>query len=114
VCLTSEARLRTLPNTARRWLLDNGYEDVAKLIDQVIEAWKAEGNGTRRNWWEVLAGHKDGKPSVIHGITFPVLLSARLRQGLPVTIGCLRRSKKERIPPVRKQARWQTRERSDE
>ena len=106
--------MRTLPNTARRWLLDNGYDDIAKLIDEVVEAWQAEGNGTRRNWWEVLAGHKDGKPCVIHGIVFPVLHSARLRQGLPITKGCVRRNKKEKTPPVRKQARWQSRNQGEQ
>ena len=63
------------------WLRTNGYLDVADQIDRVMLRWKAEGKATRRNWWEILAGYKDGKPRMAGGVTFPVLRAARIRQG---------------------------------
>ena len=91
---------------AREWLLENGYEDVASSIDQVMDGWKRKGTKTRRNWWEVLAGHADGTPKTIEGVTFPVLRAARIRMGMKVTKGCLCRKSGERTPPVIEQARW--------
>lgn len=57
--------------TARQWLLENGYPDVVELIDQVTKEWKARGVRTRRNWWETLAGGKDGRPRVVRGVMTP-------------------------------------------
>jgi len=97
-------------NTMRGWLLENNYEDVAALIDEVIQQWKSNGTRTRRNWWDVLAGDKKGNPAVIAGRTFPVLRAARLRKNLEVTSNCLCRNENEVIPPVRKTKRWPTRD----
>ena len=44
--------------TGRQWLRANGYDDIADLIDEVINEWRLAGNGTRRNWWDVLAGSR--------------------------------------------------------
>lgn len=84
--------------TAREWLLQNGYADVVGLIDQVTEHWKARGVRTRRNWWETLAGGQDGKPRVVDGITFPVLVVAQKHQGRPVTPNAIQRNDKEEVP----------------
>ncbi len=58
---------------AKQWLLENKYEDVAGLIDEVMDEWKAKGKHTRRNWWEILAGTAKGNPRVVAGRKFPVL-----------------------------------------
>lgn len=84
--------------TARDWLLENGYPDVVELIDDATEQWKAKGAKTRRNWWQVLAGGRDGKPRVIAGITFPVLAAAQMHEGLPVTPNAERRNPEEQPP----------------
>lgn len=60
----------------RKWLTQNNYQDVTVLIDSVMEGWKLKGTKIRRNWWDVLAGDKNGKASTIEGITFPVLRAA--------------------------------------
>jgi DNA adenine methylase (dam) len=85
-------------NSVRFWLLENGYEDVAQLIDEVLLDWQENGKATRRNWWEILAGDQDGNPRRINGREFPVLRAARIRQNLPVTKGCICRNKKETVP----------------
>ncbi|GAH74575.1 unnamed protein product, partial [marine sediment metagenome] len=36
----------------RRWLVDNHYGDIAKLIDEVMAEWAQQGKKTRRNWWD--------------------------------------------------------------
>ena len=67
--------------TTRGWLRQNGYEDVVELIDEVVATLAARGSKERRNWWDVLAGGKDGRPSVvactfylfIRPISYPVL-----------------------------------------
>jgi DNA adenine methylase len=98
--------MKTLNNTTRHWLLENHYEDVAALIDEVALKWEKEGAATRRNWWDVLAGDREGKAAIVKGVKFPVLRAARIRKGLKVTAGCLCRNKNEEIPPVRKTGRW--------
>jgi hypothetical protein len=90
----------------RQWLIENGYEDVACLIDKVMAGWRRKGTKTRRNWWEVLAGNADGSPKIIEGVEFPVLRAARIRQQLDVPASCLCRNKREKIPSVVKQGRW--------
>jgi len=109
---TIEIDTKPAKNTMRKWLLDNGYEDVAKNIENVIRAWQARGKRTRRNWWDVLAGDRKGNPRCIEGVTFPVLRAARLRKGLKVTPGCLCRNQKEKTPAITKTQRWQAGRRS--
>lgn len=50
----------TLSNTLRSWLIESGYDDIAKLIDEIIKEWKVKDKKTRRNWWDILAGTKAG------------------------------------------------------
>jgi hypothetical protein len=96
----------TPPVTAHAWLLQNKYEDVAAKIDQVEARWRLQSKKTRRNWWDVLAGSKNGTPKRIEGVTFPVLRTARLRKGWPATDGCICRNLREGIPLILPQARW--------
>jgi hypothetical protein len=90
----------------REWLLEYGYGDVAGLIEQVMNGWKLKGTKTRRNWWDVLAGNKNGTPKSIEGISFPVLRAAQVRKGIPVTDNALCRNKTEIIPGVVVNGRW--------
>lgn len=92
--------------TARNWLAQNNYEDVACLIDKVMDGWRLKGAKTRRNWWDVLAGTKNGSPRTIEGIVFPVLRIAQIRKGVPVTNNAVCRSKKETPPPKYVSVRW--------
>ena len=91
---------------ARDWLRANGYGDVANLIDEVINEWQTQGKKTRRNWWAVLAGGKNGKPSIRATRTFPVLRAAQIRQGKPVTDNAICRNPEEDIPPIISSGRW--------
>jgi hypothetical protein len=92
--------------SARKWLRNNGYCDVADLIDQVITEWAAVGKRTRRNWWHVLAGRRGGAPCVYAGRTFPVLRTAQMRCGVPVTDNAVARSESETVPSVWETSRW--------
>ncbi len=93
--------------SARQWLRDNGYTDVADMIDEIMAEWRDAGNGQRRNWWAVLAGGKDGVPIVVAGRKFPVLAAAQSRQGLKPSKGALRRKRREtKPPPIRISNRW--------
>ena len=94
------------PESARDWLRRNGYDDVADMIEEIMKEWKRSGKGTCRNWWKVLAGGKDGRPSVIYGRTFPVLRVAQRRFGGPVTKNAISRAKGESAPRVESQERW--------
>ncbi len=85
---------------ARQWLVENDYQDVAALIDDVTRQWKVEGKQTRRNWWEILAGDAKGNPRVVAGRRFPVLRAAQLRMGVPVTSGALCRNPQEEVPTL--------------
>ena len=49
-------------------------------IDAAMRKWAREGRKTRRNWWDVLAGDRNGGPRTVLGIAFPVLEAARRRQ----------------------------------
>ena len=91
---------------ARVWLRANGYIDIADDIARVMAQWKAEGNLTRRNWWEILGGKVDGTPRLAGGITFPVLRAARIRQRLPDVPNAIQRNPNEVPPPVRISPRW--------
>lgn len=84
--------------STRSWLLENSYSDVIDLIDRIEQEWKKRGRATRRNWWDILAGGKDGKPRVVAGIAFPVLASAQLHEGRMVTRNALRRGPEEAPP----------------
>ena len=92
--------------TAREWLRDNGYADIAGDIDEVIAVWRAAGKTTRRDWWDVLAGGADGTTRRVGGREWPVLAVARRRQGLPPAENELSRSEAEDPPPVRSTGRW--------
>ena len=92
--------------TAREWLRANGYDEVAALIDEIQEEWKAASKRTRRNWWEVLAGGDDGSPRVVAGRTFPVLKAAQRHEEKPVTPNAIQRKPRERAPGVRVTGRW--------
>jgi len=76
----------------REWLRKNGHDNIAELIDGFVNRWKAEGRRTRRNWWEILAGGRLGKPRTIDGHSFPVLKAAQIRQGLPVSANAISNS----------------------
>ena len=91
---------------ARQWLIENGYKDIASLIDEIMDEWKKKGIKTRRNWWEILAGDVNGSPRQVAGREFPVLQTARKRQGLKPTKNSICRNKKEKIPEIRETGRW--------
>lgn len=84
--------------SARGWLQENGYGDVVVLIERVEKGWKIGGVSTRRNWWGILAGGTDGRPRKVSGITFPVLVSAQIHEGTPVTNNAIKRKPGE-VPP---------------
>jgi hypothetical protein len=91
---------------ARIWLRQNGYNDVADMIDVVMQRWEAEGKSTRRNWWDTLSGGVDGRPYTIDGQEFPVLVAAQRRQHKPVTANAIQRNVRENVPAVRRDGRW--------
>lgn len=62
------------------WLRANGYAEWADKIEEIEAEWRARGVATRRNWWDVLAGDREGKPCKIAGVEFPVIEFARDRQ----------------------------------
>jgi DNA adenine methylase len=64
----------------RSWLRANGHSGTAHKIDLAVLRWASEGKSTRRNWWDVLAGDRAGKPRRIGGILFPVIGAVRARQ----------------------------------
>ena len=92
--------------TCRDWLRQNGYEDVAALIDQALARIEAKGTKQRRNWWDILAGDAQGRPCVREGIEFPVLRVAQIRQGRPVTQKAICRNPNEQPPDVVATMRW--------
>ena len=92
--------------TIRKWLIQNNYEDIAENIDIVMAGWSQKKTRTRRSWWDILAGGKNGKPRTVEGISFPVLKAAQLRKGVPVTKNAICRNTNEIFPSVRKSRRW--------
>jgi hypothetical protein len=84
----------------------NGYDDIADMIDEIISEFAESGNRTRRNWWDILAGGKEGKPRSQSGRIFPVLKAAQVRQGLPVTPNAIERNPNEVAPPIIETGRW--------
>jgi hypothetical protein len=97
----------TTDDLARMWLRENGYADVADMIGQIMDEWKATGKKTRRNWWEMLAGGRHGRPRRLGACEFPILKSVQIRQGLPVTPNAIQRDEEKQAPPKpRMTARW--------
>lgn len=92
--------------TARDWLAENGYPEIAEMIDEIQAEWKETGKHTRRNWWDVLSGGKNGLPRVIYGRKFPVLQAAQLRQGKPVTANALKMANERSAPDIMENGRW--------
>jgi hypothetical protein len=92
--------------TARKWLADNGYNDILKLIDRVEALWKAKGVTTRRNWWEVLAGDRHGQPRTVEGFQFPVLAAAQEHENKPPTKNAVRRRASEKPPEKDFRGQW--------
>lgn len=90
----------------RKWLRENGYLDELALIDSVEAEIEASGSKQRRNWWDVLAGANNGAPISVHGHEFPVLRSAQIRQGKPISKNALCKNMDEVIPPVKASKRW--------
>lgn len=97
--------------SARQWLLENGYEDIAAMVSEAMATWKAKGYRTRRNWWEVLAGTPRGQLRTVYGVAFPVLAVARRQQGLSEIEGALQRQPDEEPPPKTPHGRSLTRAR---
>lgn len=93
--------MRTINNTARSWLIENGYEDIGRLIDEIIEEWRRQGNGTRRNWWDKLCGSKNGKPLKVSGREIPILRAAQIRKGYPITPNAICRNENEIVPLIK-------------
>lgn len=92
--------------TARDWLNQNGYEDVAALIDEVMTELETRGSKQRRNWWDTLAGGTNGKPITVSGRVFPVLRVAQIRQGRQVTPNAMFRNANEQPPDIIATGRW--------
>lgn len=91
----------------KEWLANNGYNDVVRKIGAVELNWERRGTKTRRNWGDVLAGHKDGTPKTIAGVKFPVLAAARKRKGWPATKSSVCRNHAEKMPAAEPQVRWE-------
>lgn len=97
----------SLKITVRVWLRENGYPEVADMINEIQAEWKVSGKHTRRNWWDVLSGGKNGTPRIIYGRQFPVLQAAQIRQGKPVTKNALKIMENEaEAPAVFDNGRW--------
>jgi hypothetical protein len=103
--VTADTTARRYKSSIRQWLVNNNYNDVAELIDEVTAKWAREGKRTRRNWWQVLAGDKKGNGKIIEGRKFPVLMAARIRQGYPTSKEALCRNNTEVIPLIVEQVR---------
>ncbi len=93
---------------ARTWLRENGYRDVADLIDEVMADLEEKGSKQRRNWWDVLAGGPSGHAIAVAGRAFPVLKAAQRRQGRRVTSNAIQRNAREVPPKPRKTGRWKS------
>lgn len=87
--------------------MENGYPEIAEMINEIQMEWKIRGKRTRRNWWDVLSGGKNGVKRIIYRRQFPVLQAAQIRQGKPVTKNALKRMDNEReAPAVINNGRW--------
>ncbi len=96
--------LSSRPPSCREWLRSNSYVQVADLIDEVMEEWRATGKRTRRDWWIILAGNRKGFGRVVSGRIFPVLREASER-ALPNVA-----HPNSSVPPVRVSNRWPLRD----
>lgn len=94
----------------REWLRANGYDDIADMIDEVMSEWRAAEKKTRRDWWDILSGRKNGKPCEREGREFPILRAAQIRQGKPITENAICRNPNEEIPPIVISGRWSKRD----
>ncbi len=89
------------------WLLASGYSDIAATIDRIMKGWKKRKVKTRRDWWLMLAGTKDGKPRTVAGVELPILAACRERQGYPPCEEEIARAEHEALTPrPRAQQRW--------
>ncbi|NLU23451.1 MAG: hypothetical protein GXW99_01780 [Clostridiales bacterium] len=86
--------------TVITWLMENGYPQIAEMINEIQAEWKISGKHTRRNWWDVLSGGKNGSSRIIYGRQFPVLQAAQVRQGKPVTKNALKITQSETDAPA--------------
>jgi len=103
----TQLTLPKLPrNSACEWLLASGYEDINQTIEKIMLVWQKKGLGTRKDWWEKLAGTLKGAPCVVNGVELPILSAARIRKGWPPVPGSLCRNKDQPIPTIVNQARW--------
>jgi hypothetical protein len=75
------------------------------MIDDILARFKANGSKERRNWADVLCGN-DGKPVTVAGRTFPILASAQISRGLPVSPNALQLHDNEEFLVARKTGRW--------
>ena len=91
--------------TVRVWLRANGYNDIAEAIDDILAEVKAKGSRERRNWADVLCG-SEGKRVTIAGRIFPILASAQVSRGLPVSPNAIQRNQDEEFPIARRTGRW--------
>jgi hypothetical protein len=91
--------------TVRQWLRGNNYNDIADMIDEILAEFRATGSKERRNWADVLCGN-EGKPITIAGWEFPILASAQISRGLPVSPSAVQRNENEEFPVARKTGRW--------
>lgn len=73
----------TTEKDARVWLRVNGYPEIANQIDAIMAGWRKRGVKTRRNWWDILAGDREGRPRKVGSVAFPVLAAARRRKRWP-------------------------------
>jgi hypothetical protein len=99
--------MKSAKDSARGWLYENNYKDVLEIIDDIIFEWKKTGNKQRRNWWDILAGDKNGKSRVIAGREIPVLKAAQKRKNAKVTKNAICRNEEEQPPmPINPNNRW--------
>lgn len=89
------------------WCRQSNYSDIADFVERLRKQWAAEGNGTRRNWWDLFAGTFDGKHRMVRGIKIPILQAARKRKSWPIVEGALCRNPEEQIPGISLQTRWE-------
>jgi len=100
-----------LKTNAREWLRENGYSDVADILDSYLAYNKARGSGERRNYWDLLAGGKNGENLKRHMFTFPILESVRAarKPSYKPSPNAIRRNETEVIPSPVIQPRWENR-----
>lgn len=98
--------MKSPANSCRTWLVENGYMEIARMIDEIMGEWKAAGKTTRRDWWEILGGDENGNGRSVAGRQFPVIAAIRRRQQLKPTKNALANSRREQALPIISQNRW--------